>query len=486
MFTRIARLIVIVFFLLSCTGMGDSIAVKPNIIIIFTDDQGYADVGVNGILDDVKTPHIDNLANDGVRMTAGYATAPQCSPSRAGLLSGKYQQKIDFENNVDGPMERNVVTIAERLQKIGYKTGMVGKWHLDPNVTSRKWLEKNMPSTGERKPKNIPFELKSPYLPTSQGFDDVWMGNRISYLTTYALDGKDYEQAKSIVNKGFRIDVQSDASLAFIEKNKDEPFFLYLSYFAPHVPLEASQKYLNRFPKDIPNRRRHALAMISAMDDGVGRIVEKLREHDIYDNTIIFFLSDNGAPLDLTMEDKPNIHLATSTWDGSINEPWIGEKGMLSEGGIRIPFIVTCPNLIEASQVYSGPVNTLDVTATSLALAGGDPDKLDGINLIPLLNKKNTKGPDRFLYWRFWNQAAIRDKDWKYLYLSSGDEYLFNMNSSHHEKRNLIDKKPKVASKLKAELESWTNNLPKRGLPANPLNGQEKKWYNHFFGARLN
>jgi arylsulfatase A-like enzyme len=271
---------------------------KPNIIVVFTDDHGYADLNCQGSLKDLKTPNLDKLAADGVRCTNGYITAPQCIPSRAGILAGRYQTRFGVDHNGTIPMPLEEVLIPQRLQKAGYATGMVGKWHLDPNHQEKAWIRKNMPGTKIEKKKKvkIPHKLIRPYLPDMRGFTDCFCGPMNSYWATYDLDGKDIKPAKIVRKQGYRLDIQTDASLAFIDRHAKEPFFLYLAYFAPHVPLDATPKYLKRFPDKMPRRRKLALAMLSAIDDGVGRIRERLKKLKLTENTLIFFISDNGAP----------------------------------------------------------------------------------------------------------------------------------------------------------------------------------------------
>ena len=483
-------LIICLFFsICSCRqwSQENSIEIKnPNIIVVFTDDQGYADVGAYDIVGDIKTPHIDKLASDGVLMTAGYVTAPQCTPSRAGILSGRYQQRFGLDSNVDGPMFPREYTIAERLEKVGYSTGMVGKWHLDPNPNSKVWINKNLPSFSEQPNKAIPFNLAIPFSPMTQGFNDVFWGNMNGYVADYNLKGDTFPVAKRIVDKRFRVDVQTEAALQFIDLHQKDPFFLYLSYFAPHVPLGASKKYLDRFSEDMPVRRRYALAMMSAMDDGVGQIRTKLDSLGLAENTLIFFISDNGAPLELTMPDKPNIHKASAAWDGSINDPWIGEKGMLTEGGLRVPYIMCWPGSLPKGQVYTESVSSLDVAATAVALSDAEPDDLlDGVNLVPYIMGNKEESPHKYLFWRFGRQAAVKYKNWKYLHLSDGTEYLFDVESPEHERRNMIQSKPKLAIQLKGALEKWASELKKPGLPKGALVGQEKGWYEHFMDNNL-
>lgn len=441
---------------------------RPNIIVIFTDDQGYADLGVNAVVSDIATPHLDALANDGVRMTAGYVTAPQCTPSRAALLTGRYQQKFNLDDNSLTPMTLEQPTIADRLQDAGYRTGMAGKWHLDIDQNSR-----------EFDATTTPIEVKQQYFPDARGFDDVYVGYRNTWWTNFDLQGNSLE-ARYRNNEDYRLDVTTDAGLAFIEAHQQQPFFLYLPYFAPHVPMEATQEYLERHEGVAETRRKYALAMMSAIDDGVGKIRQKLDQLQLTDDTLIFFVSDNGAPLGIDQRDAPiDDHVAA--WDGSLNTPWIGEKGMLSEGGIRVPYLVAWPDNLPANAEYHHAVSTLDVGATALAVAEADTSTLDGVNLIPHLNGSEHNLDERPLFWRFWNQAAIRVGQWKYL-MAGDREYLFDL-SAQHENDNLIAAQPELAQSLRTQLRDWSESLPAPGLPEPALNDAEERWYDHYLGA---
>lgn len=409
----------------------------PNIIVVFADDLGYADVGAQRVVNDVRTPHLDRLAAEGVRCTAGYVTAPQCTPSRAGLITGRYQQRFGLDSIPDGPLPLEETTIAERLRPAGYTCGMVGKWHLEPTSLCKTWAAKHLPNTptNRRGHLEIPQAIAREYYPGQQGFDEFFVGTRVGYWCNFDLEGRSRApQGEAIRDDRFRVDVQSDAAVSFIERNAKQPFFLYLCYFAPHIPLEATSGYLDRFPSELSNRRRHALAMVSAMDDGVGRILDTLQKHGIDENTLIIFTSDNGAPLKLTKEDLP-LDVDGAVWDGSLNDPWVGEKGMLSEGGIRVPYLLRWKGTLPAGLVYSEPVTSLDIAATAANLADLPADaQLDGVNLIPYLKGTLKTQPHDALYWRFWNQAAIRAGKWKYLTLGNGREFLFDLSSDSHEK----------------------------------------------------
>ncbi|RKX44940.1 MAG: sulfatase [Verrucomicrobia bacterium] len=467
---------------------------KPNIIVIFTDDQGFADIGVHGQVKDIKTPHIDALARDGITCTSGYITAPQCSPSRAGLLTGKYQQRFGFDTIPDAPLRLEEVTIAERLKEVGYTTGMVGKWHLEPNHTCVEWGREVCPDQVKGNKVTAPVELIMNYFPAAQGFDEYFKGEMNRYYANYGLDGKDLKSSGEWMDvPGYRLDIQTDAAAAFIKRNKKEPFFLYLAYFAPHVPLEATEKYLSRFPRStgsgqagkMPERRRYALAMMSAVDDGIGRIRELLKDLKLDENTLIFYMSDNGAPLGANggsaayLADVHPVDHPGGIWDGSLNTPWVGEKGMLMEGGIRVPYLVSWPARLPKGKTYKEPVISLDMAATCLAAAGQPiPKEFDGVDLVPLLAGGGKQ--DRALYWRFWQQTAIRKDQWKYLHLSDGRECLYDLESDRHEKDNLIAQHPEKAKALRKALAEWNDELEPKGMPAGPIDVQEKFWFGHY------
>ncbi|RRQ49611.1 iduronate sulfatase [Maribacter algicola] len=366
---------------------------RPDIILKFTVDQGYANVCPYGQVSDNKTPNLDLLAKNGAGMTSGYVTAPQGIPSGAGLLTGRFQQRFGLDHNGLVPLPLSEDLIAGRMQKAGYVTGMTGKWHLDHNHQSKEWIVENLLELNHKKkylPEDIPFEKKISYMSFNRGFDKKFQGCGTNFWATYTLEGDAIDPIR-IKQEGYRLDIQTDATVEFIKKNGDKPFFYYVSYFAPHVSLKATKKYLDRFPDDMPVRRRSCLARMSAIDHGVGKMKQTLREMGVEENTIIFFISDNGAALKITIEDKP-VSFKGGAWDGSLITPLIGEKGMLSEGGVRVTFIINWPKGIPGGQIYDRPVNSLDVAATCVALAGlGTVDELDGVNLISYLMEKEKK-----------------------------------------------------------------------------------------------
>ena len=433
-------------------------ASKPNIILIFTDDQGYADLGAQGVVNDILTPNIDKLAKSGARMTHGYVTAPQCVPSRAGIMTGIHQNKFGMEGNHDGPMLPKQITIAEVLKDNGYTTGMAGKWHLGLHKYNRG---------------NVPHDkLDSAfYLPGNQGFLEYLSGAMKRYTATHKPDGTKLKSPdQKIFDPRFRIDVQSEWVINFIKRNAENPFFLYLAYFAPHVPLEAPMPYMSYFPDTTDPTRHKGLAMMNAIDKGVGDVVSLLDSLQLTDNTLIFYISDNGAPVSGT------------SWDGSINTPMIGEKGMLTDGGIRVPYIVNWENHIPKGQIYEHPVSTLDVFPTALAAAGISNNnlQLDGANLLPYLHKKSNKQAHEALYWRWRYQAAVRSGKWKYIVLNTGEEYLFNLKKEIAETNNLADSKKAKCKKLNTKLLEWCETNKPAGFKIDTTLPNNKTYNKHF------
>ncbi|MDQ8195979.1 sulfatase-like hydrolase/transferase [Coraliomargarita sp. SDUM461004] len=459
---------------------------KPNIIVILTDDQGYADLSCMGLVSDVKTPHLDQFAVEGVRFTNGYVTAPQCAPSRAGLMTGRYQQRFGFNHNGMGPLPLHELTIANRLSDAGYRTGMVGKWHLGPLWNDAAFIDQYAP--GDRPHKERYSEIDETiirrYHPDQRGFQETFFGYIDKYWATYDLEGNRFEQPREITTKGDRLDRQTDAALRFIDYHHEEPFFLYLAYFAPHVPLDSSKKYLDRFPGDMPERRRMALAMLAAIDDGVGRLIQSLQSYGIDENTLIFFMSDNGAPLKLDMRDI-TLDYRGGAWDGSLNAPLNGEKGMLSEGGIRVPFLARWTGTIPGGQVLDTPVITLDVAATACAVAGLEkPESLDGENLIPFLTSGESLRP-RTLYWRFWEQSAVRKGNWKLLRQADHPPFLFNLDSDLEEKHDQSAWAPERVDQLQDSFEVWESSLISNAPLAHDWLLQGQFWFWHYFGLHL-
>ncbi len=429
---------------------------KPNIIVFYTDDHGYADLGIQAVMKDIKTPHTDALARSGVLAKHGYSTAPQCVPSRGGLLTGRFQARFGLEDNgstLDGFDKQT--TIATRLQKAGYITAQFGKWHLGPPTAISK-----------------------------HGFTHVFAQNaQRPFSANITLDGQDRPMS-DLPPEQYHIAGCSQAAAALINRYQSDPFFLYIAYRAPHVPLDAPKKYLDRFPSEMPERRRQALAMISAMDDGVGLITETLKKLELTEKTLIFYIGDNGAPLKIHKADEPG---GGPGWDGSLNDPLNGEKGMLAEGGIHVPFIIAWPGKIVGGQTFEHPVSALDVAATAVKVAGAsapeDASTLDGVDLLPHLTSEIKSAPHEFLAWRWIAQSAIREGDWKLL-RGGKREYLFNLNDDLEEKHNLAAQHPEIANRLRAKLTNWCGKLDPPGLTTGPMAETWEDYFDHYLESK--
>lgn len=406
---------------------------KPNIIILLADDLGYADLSCQGC-EDIPTPRIDSIAQNGVRFTNGYANHPVCSPSRAGLLTGRYQHRFGFENN-SGPerfaasnfgVPRSEKLMSERLKEAGYATGMMGKWHIGFREGLRPW---------------------------ERGFDEtyVFLSGARSFWPpkdkrnrTY-INGKVFEEETEYLTDAF-----ARESEKFIDANKDKPFFLFLSFNAVHAPLEASEKYRERFPeiKD-PDRKTYA-GMLSAMDDAVGRVLDRLEKYDLIEDSLVFFCSDNGGPTAQTT---------------SRNDPLRGYKGTRWEGGIRVPFMVQWPGKIPKRKVYDEMIMGFDIAATSLVAAGLELPKdkpLDGVDLIPYLIGKKKDKPHQQLFWRSGEERyAARVGDWKIVSERGYGLELFNLADDISETNNLAGSHPEKLEMLKAAYAKWSGQMMK-------------------------
>jgi len=442
------------FALWCVASVSDAADSRPNIIVFYTDDHGHADLSCQGVLDDIKTPHVDALAKGGVLARHGYSTAPQCIPSRAGLLVGKFQSRFGVEaNGRDLSGFNKEVTIAERLQDAGYVTAQFGKWHLGPG------------------PKI-----------TDHGFRHVFNQNSgRPFASNITLDGKDRPMS-NLPPEMYHVDGCSRAAASLIERYKEEPFFLYVAYRAPHVPLDAPRKYLSRFPGKMPERRRQALAMLSAVDDGVGLITSTLAKHGLSEKTLIFYIGDNGAPLKIHKLDAPG---GGPGWDGSLNDPLNGEKGMLSEGGMHVPFVISWPGTIPAGQVYDHPISALDVAATAAEIARLEtqPADLEGVNLIPHLTGRKTTPPHEVLTWRWVAQSAIREGNWKLL-RGGQREYLYDLEADLEEKHNLAAKHPEIATRLRTKLSTWANELDPPGLASGEMSKAATGYFDFYLDGK--
>jgi len=422
---------------------------KPNIVLILADDLGYADLGVHGSTEAV-TPHLDSIAARGIRCTQAYISAPVCSPSRAGILTGRYQNRFGFEFLVndestaaDGELiglDPAEATLAERMQDLGYTTACIGKWHLGTDDAC---------------------------LPTNRGFD-VFYGTlgQSSYFTPTLIDSRRSTRGKKVSTPGYYVtDDYSRRAVEFIEEHAGTPFFLYLPHFAVHKPHDATERYLSRFPAiDDPVRRAY-LAMLAAMDDGIGELLAVLRDTGIEENTLVLFLSDNGGT------------------QGSSNDPLRGKKGGLWEGGIRTPLLVQWPARLPEGTVFHEPVLALDLFPTCIAAAGGAIDeswRLDGVDLLPYFAGKTDATPHETIYWKFGTQWAIRHRDWKLVQAREGrggsiqiarpgPVRLFDLAEDPREEHDLAAGNPGHAARLRELWEAWDKTLPAPAWRPNPI-----------------
>ncbi len=406
----------------SASGAGQ----PPNIVLIVADDLGYADLGVHGG-QEVATSHIDALAAAGIRFTNAYSTGCVCSPSRVGLLTGRYQNRTGHDSNPHRQfgLDLGETTLAQRLKGAGYVTGMVGKWHLGTGT------EQN---------------------PLARGFDEFYG------ILEHGIGPGERGGREIVVYRG-RERAQTPAdhttafgreALAFIEQHQSRPFFLYLPFTAVHSPHVAPPEQIEKLAHIADARRRRYLAMLATLDAMVGQITAKLGELKLAENTLVAFMSDNGGP------------------DGApSNAPLRGGKWTLWEGGIRSPLFIAWPERIPAGRVSDEPVIQFDVTATALAAAGAAPQpewKLDGVNLLPVLEGESVRLDREALYWRFGPQFAIRHGNWKLVKPSLNDEpMLFDLVSDVGESKNLAAQDPERVKELSAIWLAWNaGNIPPR------------------------
>jgi arylsulfatase A-like enzyme len=410
-------------------------AEKPNVVVIVGDDMGYADIGVHGCKD-IPTPHIDSLAKTGVRFTNGYVSGPYCSPTRAGLLTGRYQTRFGHEFNPGGQggqgLPLSETTLADRMKAAGYATALIGKWHLG----------------GAEK-----------FHPQRRGFDEFFgfLGGAHSFFPEKGsgiLRG-----AARVDEKEYLTDALAREAVSFIEKQREKPFFLCLTFNAVHTPMHADAARLKKF-SDIPTtQRRTYAAMMSAMDDGIGSVLAKLHDAKLEENTLVFFFSDNGGPT-----------MPGTTVNASSNAPLRGSKRTTLEGGIRVPFLAKWPSRLPAGKVYDQPVIQLDILPTVLTAVEITTDqKLDGVDLLPYLQGTRTGPPHEALYWRFGQQMAVRQGDWKLVRYDMNVEAkkgvspakLYNLAADIGEQKDLSADHPDKVKQLQAEWEKWNaDNVP--------------------------
>ncbi len=392
-----------------------------------------------------STPHIDSLAKNGVRFTTGYVAATYCSPSRAGLMTGRYPTRFGHEFNSvaskTSGLSLNETTMADRLKSLGYATICIGKWHLGAGMDHR---------------------------PTKRGFDEFFgtLGNTPFYHPTQFVDSRESLDVKAITSEDFyTTDAYADRAVDWIEKNKTQPMLLYLPFNAQHAPLQAPQKYLDRFPNITDEKRKLFAAMMSGMDDAIGRVIEKYRAIGEESNTLFFFIADNGGPTK-----------STTSQNGGLR----GFKMTTFEGGPRVPFIAQWKGKYPAGVTYDSPVLNLDVLPTAVAAAGGKVDpawKLDGKDLTPFLTGANKEKPHETIFWRYSPQWAVRHGDMKLVVANggSGKPELYDLSRDLGESKDLAEAQPDTVKQLQSLYDAWNAEQMEASSPKEDNAGNKAK-----------
>jgi arylsulfatase A-like enzyme len=395
------------------------ISTKPNVIIILADDAGYMDFGFMGNKD-LETPRLDKLAKSGAIFTDAHVSASVCAPSRAGLLTGKYQQRFGFEANGTGGIGLSdaVTTIADAFKENNYKTIALGKWHLGASESDH---------------------------PNQRGFDDFYGfigGSRSYFPIEKPSKGHTLQHnGERIIFDGYLTDVLGDKSVSYVEEHQDAPFFMYLAYNAPHTPMHAKAVHLEKY-KEHP--RKKLAAMMWSLDENIGKLVDKLEETNQLENTLIFFLSDNGG----------------STHSNTNNGPLKGWKGNKFEGGHRVPFVVHWPKGFHRNQTFDGLTSSLDIFKTSISVAGIQNNlDLDGTNLIPYLKGEVNGNPHKKLFWRKLNEAGVRLGNKKLVHLKGYGSTYYDLENDLGEMIDLTQSDKATSDLLHKELEIWETGL---------------------------
>ncbi|WP_296460995.1 sulfatase [Rubinisphaera sp.] len=445
---------------------------RPNFIILLADDLGYGELGCQGN-PQIPTPHIDSIAQEGVRFTNGYVSASYCSPSRAGLMTGRYQSRFGYETNPVGAVNedpnvglpRMEVTLADRLKAAGYRTSLVGKWHLG--------------GTAYYHPQRRGFEEFFGFLHEGHYFvpppyDDVTtmlrvkklpngtsgrakFGNRVfsTHMNhaepAYDTNNPILRSSQPVVENEYLTDAFTREACEFIERSKEQPFFLYVAYNAVHSPLQATDTSMQKFASIEDVHRRIFAGMLSNLDESVGQILRKIEEENLAENTVVVFLSDNGGPTkELT----------------SSNLPLRGFKGDMYEGGIRVPFLMQWPGVTARGEEYAAPVISLDLVPTFVRAAGLEINdrETDGVDLRPYLTKEKSGDPHNVLFWRQKQRAALRMGDWKIVNHSLNDNKsqweLFDLANDISETKDLAEENPDDLNKALQYWKTLAGKMP--------------------------
>jgi len=464
-------------------------ASRPNIVILLADDLGKYEVSAYGV-DHIHTPHMDAIGKDGVVFEEGYVTAPTCAPSRAGIMTGRVQNRYGFETQLmefyptnmieylSGkyltntgdfvltskpiyPKEWQVhkqgvppteINLAEILKKYGYQTGISGKWHLG--------------SSKNHAPEHRGFDYQYGFHGAFSWFtpEEHWTGVINHYHDSFSAkhqwkngrngEGAITENGEVIREEEYLTFAIRDKALDFIEENKDDPFFLYCAFSAPHVPFQAPVDYYCQYGHVEDENKRVYYAMISALDDAIGEIHQKIKDLGLEENTLIYVLSDNGG---------------ASYTGATDNGPLKGGKLMQFEGGINVPFMMKWKGKVPAGLRYKKPVSSTDIFTTSVLNAGGklpSDRRYDGVDLLPFLTGKDEGAPHEQLFWRADHVWAMRDGDYKMiLSVRDGWAELYNLKKDKSEEINLKEEMPELFEELQKKHEVWqVENLPKKPM----------------------
>ena len=412
---------------------------KPNIVVLFADDAGYADFGFQGSKV-IPTPHLDQLARQGIIFKQGYVSASVCGPSRAGLMTGKYQQRFGFEeNNVPGymstvsgasgddmgiPLDEKLM--GQYMKELGYATAYYGKWHL---------------GGADR------------YHPTKRGFDEFYgfRGGARSYYAylkepAHHLNKLERGFAQFQEPESYLTDRLAEETVDFIERHKDTTFFAFVAFNAVHTPMEATPEDLAMFPH-LEGKRKSVAAMTVALDRASGLILDKLAVLGLDKNTLVVFTNDNGGPTDK---------------NASVNFPLSGTKSNHLEGGIRVPFVMKWPAQFKGKQTYNYPVSTLDLLPTFVAAAEGDAaalTDLDGVDLLPYVKGYNVERPHQILFWKKDCRAAMREGDWKLIRYPDRPAELYKIAEDESELTNVASLYPARYKAMYKQVFEWELTL---------------------------
>lgn len=455
----------------------------PNIVIIIADDLGKTDISLYGN-PPIKTPNIDAIGLKGMTFSEGYITSPICAPSRAGMLTGRYQQRFGFEyqphdrypknrvemfvyknfiatgdwlvaDQVEFPLFQDMVKngmppseilLSEILKQRGYRTGILGKWHLGAG-------EHAIPSNRGFDYQYGFYEAYSLYMADTSNANVV--NQRHKDFSDPFIWGKGrsgncaIRRNHDVIEEEFYLtDRIAEEANAFVDRNKDQPFFMYVPFLAPHTPFQATKAYYDKLDFIEDRNKRVYNAMIWQLDDAVGSIIKHLEENGLMENTIVFFLSDNGG--------------ATYT-EATDNAPLKGGKFTNFEGGLNVPFMVRWDGRVKEKSSYSEPVISMDIFSTALELAGvkyTEKRKTDGASLLPVLTDSFQKPMHDVLCWRSGYNRAIRYGDWKLVTDGlSGNHALYNVRTDKEEQKNLYDEKPDIVEQLLKKHAAWESEM---------------------------